>query len=69
MSNKLRNQNTMTDEERAEYLQINAEELLFELNEQEIEDLALFLDDLDPEVRPDFLFRDRKRCYIKFSNK
>ena len=50
MSSKLRKQNTMTDEERAEYLKINEEELLFELDEQELEDLALFLDDLDPEV-------------------
>ena len=53
---KLRKQWTMTDEEREEYLQIDEQDLLDELNDDEIEDLALFLDDLDPEVRTEIFY-------------
>ena len=48
--NKLRKQWTMTAEEREEYLQIDETELLDELQDEDIEELAQFLDDIDPEV-------------------
>ena len=50
-ANKLRKQWTMTAEEREEYLQIDESEYLDDLNDEDIEELAQFLDDIDPEVR------------------